>query len=103
MLIATARIGGLITYGEVAQGILTHRRVVPRVLWAVHQQCVENGWPSLTAVVVSKATQKPGYLSSLTEETEWRRLLGKVYRFDWEAVAVERDVSAGPCGGRGPE
>lgn len=55
-----ARAGKLTTYGQVAQAINSHPRVVPKVLEIVRALCLQKGWPALTAIVLRADQRRPG-------------------------------------------
>ncbi len=64
-----------LTYGTLAvtlrhfQGTPAHRRHLAGMLLKVHERCVTDGEPDLTAFVVNKGTEEPskGYLGGTPE------------------------------------
>ena len=58
-LVQVARERRLTTYGEVAQAVGTHHRVVPKVVEVVKAVCLEEGWPPLIALVLRAGSERP--------------------------------------------
>jgi hypothetical protein len=88
----------LTTYTEVAEALGTSSRVVPKVLAEVQTVCIENGWPPITVLVVTKSTGTPGegFLDPWLPRTappsrraamveNFRRT---VYVFDWAPLSA---------------
>jgi len=91
-LVQQAEEGNLRTYSEVAAAVGTHHRVIPKVLWQIAELCVDNGWAALTALVVNKASRKPGaafldfcFPGASKEEQiiKWQGMVDEVHAFDW--------------------
>lgn len=92
-LVEAARARRLTTYGQVAQAVDTHPRVVPKVLEIVRALCIEKGWPALTALVVRADQKRPGeafldpWMSrdtpQATKDAKVQQFLQEVYAFDW--------------------
>jgi len=96
-LVAAARERRLTTYQELGEAVGAHRRtVLPRVLGRIRQMCLDNGWPALTALVVNKATGRPGEAfldpwlprdaDAAQRDAKWQELVAEVYDFDWSSV-----------------
>ncbi len=91
-LIKKAKQKELTTYKEIGNAVGTHSRVVPKILWKIESLRLERDWPPLTAIVVRVDSRKPGsdflkYLfpdiAEYEQEIKWKRLIQKVYDFDW--------------------
>lgn len=93
ILVETAQKRKRTTYGEVARAVGTHARVVPQALEVIRAQCLQNGWPPLTAIVVSSTTRRPGdaFLDPWlprdadpeARDALTAHMTEKVYAFDW--------------------
>ena len=94
-LVASANRRQLTTYGEIARSIGTHHRVVPKILWIIHDRCTKNEHPPLTAIVVRKDQSKPGPgfrdevfpgVRDDHKDEEWKELLEQVDQFNWDSA-----------------
>jgi putative restriction endonuclease len=75
----------LLTYGEVAQQIGVHHRVLSYPLGHIQAYCISNGLPPLTALVVNKQTrmQGNGYTAGQTGDLAD---VEAVFAFDWTRI-----------------
>lgn len=83
-----------ITYSEANEryvqmdSILT--RHMGRVLDLVHETCVQNGLPDLAALVVNKATGRPGERYIFNDR--WEQEMQRISAYKW-AVVIEIEVT----------
>lgn len=99
-LVNVAQQRRLAAYSEVATAVGTHpRAVLSHVLGRIRQICLDNGWPALTALVVNKATGKPGEAfldpwlprdaDAAQRDAKWQALLAEVYEFGWSVWGAQ--------------
>jgi hypothetical protein len=84
-----------VTYGELAEVTgLARRGTGKPLVWIRDEICRARGLPWLNAIVVNKATRRPGdnFLPANTKlaqddlEQLWRGMVVQVYCFDWAKI-----------------
>ena len=85
-----AQKGTTITYGELADTIDTHHRVLPRALGLLWRWCEKKGYPHINALVVNKITKVPGEgyqpENRPTTMEELNALWKEIHKFDWRRI-----------------
>jgi hypothetical protein len=113
-LVAKAKKRQRTTYGQVADAVGTHPRVVPKVLEILRARCLQSDWPALTAIVVSSTTGRPGeafldpWLPRDASEVQKREMAARmttdVNDFDWFPLLKAYGVTeSGNSGAAAPE
>lgn len=88
-LVAAARAGTVMTYGDLAGWVdLPPRRIGPP-LELIQTECAARGWPPLQALAVYKATGMPGpgYTATARAGPGYVAALAAVRAFDWPDTA----------------
>jgi len=98
VLATAAKHHAKVTYGDLAPLIPTSPRAVGRALNPIQDFCLDHGLPPLTAIVVAKATRRPGdgFIAAVPGGLEAAQR--SVFSFDWSEVRNPFDGSGAAAG-----